>query len=62
MSSAANHAERSHRSHAAHRSAMSGMARRNLIRNTADRSGTGSLISRLRAFTRRISEARNSGN
>lgn len=58
MSSAANHRDRSHRSERLHRSAMQGERNVLIQRSTAARTGGGALVARLRAFRRRIREAR----
>ena len=58
MSSAANHRKRSCRSYSRHASAMRGVARSGALYQMNKATGRGSLINRLTAFRRRISEAR----
>jgi len=59
MSSAINHAKRSHRSYARRMSAMSGSGRRTMIFEANKFGGRGApYISRLQAFHRMIAERR----
>lgn len=58
MSSAANHKKRSCRSYSRHASAMRGVARSGALYQMNKMTGRGTLINRLQAFRRRVSEAR----